>query len=61
MPDGLRSLMDFCYTIIDVAMDERLERCVILEYVLLQLYYPLSHIEGHVICFAQLCINCGVR
>jgi hypothetical protein len=22
-------LMDFCYTIIDVAMDERLERCVI--------------------------------
>jgi hypothetical protein len=21
--------MDFCYTIIDVAMDERLERCVI--------------------------------
>jgi hypothetical protein len=32
-----------------------------LEYVLLQLYYPLSPIEGHVICFAQLCINCGVR
>jgi hypothetical protein len=29
IPDGLRSLMDFCYTIIDVAMDERLERCVI--------------------------------
>jgi hypothetical protein len=25
IPDGLRSLMDFCYTIIDVAMDERLE------------------------------------
>jgi hypothetical protein len=32
-----------------------------LEYVLFQLYYPLSPIEGHVICFAQLCINCGVR
>jgi hypothetical protein len=32
-----------------------------LEYVLLQLYYPLSPIEGHVICFAQLCINYGVR
>jgi hypothetical protein len=32
-----------------------------LEYVLLQLYYPLSPIEGHVICVAQLCINCGVR
>jgi hypothetical protein len=29
IPDGLRSLMDFCYTIIDVAKDERLERCVI--------------------------------
>jgi hypothetical protein len=29
IPDGLRSLMDFCYTIIDVAMDERLEQCVI--------------------------------
>jgi hypothetical protein len=29
IPDGLRSLMDFCYTIIEVAMDERLERCVI--------------------------------
>jgi hypothetical protein len=28
-----------------------------LEYVLLQLYYPLSPIEGHVICFAQLCIK----
>jgi hypothetical protein len=27
----------------------------------LQLYYPLSPIEGHVICFAQLCINYGVR
>jgi hypothetical protein len=22
-------MMDFCYTIIDVAMDERLERCVV--------------------------------
>jgi hypothetical protein len=32
-----------------------------LEYVLLQLYYPLSPIEGHVTCFAQLCIICGVR
>jgi hypothetical protein len=29
IPDGLRSLMDFYYTIIDVAMDERLEPCVI--------------------------------
>jgi hypothetical protein len=29
IPDGLRSLMDFCYTIIDVAKDERLEWCVI--------------------------------
>ena len=29
IPDGLRSLMDFCYTIINVAKDERLERCVI--------------------------------
>ena len=27
-----------------------------LEYVLLQLYYPQSPIEGHVICSAQLCI-----
>jgi hypothetical protein len=32
-----------------------------LEYVLLQLYYPLSPVEGHVIFFAQLCIHCGVR
>jgi hypothetical protein len=32
-----------------------------LEYVLLQLYCPLSPIEGHVTCFAQLCINYGVR
>jgi hypothetical protein len=32
-----------------------------LEYVLLQLYYPLSPIEGHVTCFAQLCIICGVN
>ena len=32
-----------------------------LVYVLLQLYYSLSPIEGHIICFAQLCINCGVR
>jgi hypothetical protein len=32
-----------------------------LEYVLLQLYYPLSPIEGYVTCFAQLYINCGVR
>jgi hypothetical protein len=31
------------------------------EYVLLQLYYPLSPIEEYVICFAQLCINCVVR
>jgi hypothetical protein len=29
IPDGLWSLMDFYYTIIDVAKDERLERCVI--------------------------------
>jgi hypothetical protein len=29
MPDGLRSLMDFCYTIIEVVMNERLERWVI--------------------------------
>jgi hypothetical protein len=28
-----------------------------LEYVLLRLYYPQSPIEGHVTCFAQLCIN----
>jgi hypothetical protein len=28
-----------------------------LEYVLLQLYYPLSLVEGHVTYFAQLCIN----
>jgi hypothetical protein len=28
-----------------------------LEYILLQLHYPLSPIEGHVICFAQLCIK----
>jgi hypothetical protein len=32
-----------------------------LEYALFQLYYPLSSIEGDVTCFAQLCINCGVR
>jgi hypothetical protein len=31
-----------------------------LEYVLLQLWYPLSPVEGQVICFAQLCIHCGV-
>jgi hypothetical protein len=53
--------MDFCYIIIDVAMDEHLERCVIFRICTIATILSLSPIEGHVICFAQLCINYGVR
>jgi hypothetical protein len=31
-----------------------------LEYVLLQLYYLLCPVEGHVTCFAKLYVHCGV-
>jgi hypothetical protein len=44
IPDGLRSLMDFCYTIIDVAMDEHLERCVIFRiYTIATILSPKSY------------------
>jgi hypothetical protein len=32
-----------------------------LEYVLLQLYYPLSPIEGHVICLAMYKLWCKIE
>jgi hypothetical protein len=54
-------LMDFCYIIIDVAIDERLERCVIFRIYTIATILPLSPIEGHFTWFAQLCINRGVR
>jgi hypothetical protein len=53
--------MDFCYIIIDVAMDERLERFIILRICTIATILPLSLIEGHFTWFAQLFINRGVR
>jgi hypothetical protein len=46
--------------IIDVAMDERLERCVIFRICTIATILSLSHIEGHVTCFAKLCVG-GLR
>jgi hypothetical protein len=50
IPNGLRSLIVFCYIIIEVEQSY-------LEYVLLQLLYPLSPLEGQIICFTQPCIH----
>jgi hypothetical protein len=58
--DYVWSSMDFYYTIIEVVMNEPWSDESYLDYVLLQLYYPLSPLEGQVICFAQTCIHCGV-
>jgi hypothetical protein len=55
------SSMDFCYTIIEVVMNERLERRVIFRICTITTMVSLSPLEGQIICFAQLCVHCGCQ
>jgi hypothetical protein len=61
--DGLRSLMDFCYTIIDVAKDERLERCVIFRiYTIATILFPKSYWRTcYLLCTATYKLWCKIE